>query len=503
MSSTRHRIRTFALHLLAASAAALFAGAAIADESAPESSPPSDPDRLQGTFKNGFTFATADGKDSLRVAASFHLDLRTFGGDSEAPTSFDIRRARIDLRGRLRGWMSYRIQASFENEPYIRNAWVDLKLDDALHVTVGQMKVPFSTSWMTFDNQVNFVERGTAAPVYPFFDRGVTLWGEIADRRLTYQLGAFTGTGVDLDSPRGDIDDHKDATLRLFAQPFRKSAGALEGLYVVGQGTYGPQSVATKRFESGGLTGADFASRLWRWRLEQVIGSNGRSSDIVTAEIGSRNRWGFEAHWLHGPVTASLEVLELQYDDVEIYHDYLQGSTLLIREPLLSRDGSVRSSSLWLSWFVTGEGKSVDAFGWRQPDPKRPFSPGKGGIGAWELLARISTTTTDLRLFDSVVVPGFTAADLDGSAVPVGEGESVRAAVLDGAAEVWEATLGVNWTVNSNLRFQLNLTSMWVPDPETNGGILSAANSGLADPALRNRKVDDVLSAALRLIFRF
>ena len=503
MNPTTPMARTVALSLVTALAAVLLTGVALADEPVAEPPPQPEPDRLQGTFKNGFTFATADGKDSLRVAASVQLDLRAFGGESEAPTSFDIRRARIDLRGRLRGWMSYRIQASFENEPYIRNAWVDLKLDDALHVTAGQMKVPFSTSWMTFDNQVNFMERGTAVPVYPFFDRGVTVWGELAEGRLTYQLGAFTGTGVDLDSPKGDIDDHKDIALRLFAQPFRRSDSALNGLYVVGQGTYGPQSVPTDRFESGGLTGADFASRLWRWRLEQVIGSDGRSNDVVTAEIGSRNRWGIEAHWLRGPFTASLEVLELDYDDIEISHDYLQGSTLLVRQPVLSRDGSVRSSSLWVSWFVTGEGKSVDAFGWRQPDPERPFSPGKGGIGAWELLARVSTTTTDLRLFDSVVVPGFTAAELGGSAVPVGEGESVRASVLDGAAEVWEATLGVNWTVNSNLRFQLNLTSMWVPDPETNGGILSAANSGLADAALRNRKVDDVLCAGLRLIFRF
>ncbi len=214
--------------------------------------------------------------------------------------------------------MTYRIQASFENDPYIRNAWVDLRFDDAIHVTVGQMKVPFSTSWMTFDNQVNFVERATAAPVYPFFDRGVTAWGDLAGRRLTYQLGAFTGTGVDSDTPKGDVDDHKDIALRLFAQPFRQSSSdALKGLYLAVQGTYGPQSVATRRFESGGLTGADFASRVWRWRLEQMIGSDGRSNDIVTAEIDSRNRLGAEIHWLHGPFTASLEVLQLSYEGMD------------------------------------------------------------------------------------------------------------------------------------------------------------------------------------------
>ena len=464
-----------------------------------------DPDRLAASFRNGFTLQTADGESSLRIGGSFHLDLRAFGGDSVAPTSFDIRRARLDLRGRLRGWMTYRLQAALENEPYIRNAWVDLEFSDAVHVQAGQMKVPFSTAWATFDNQVNFVERPTAAPVYPFFDRGVMLWGKVVGDRLTYQLGAYTGAGVDVDAPRGDVDDHKDVALRLFAQPFRASSStALQGLYVAGEGTYGAQSVPTKRFESGGLSAADLSSRIWRWRLEQVIGTDGRSTDSVSAEIGSRSRWGGEAHWLNGPFTLSFEILGLRYEDVTIYHDYMQGSNRLEHRPLLSRDGTIRCASLWASWFLTGEHKTVDAFGWRQPDPARPFRPGSGGSGAWELLARVSSTRSDRQLFDSVVVPGYTAEDLaNSSAVPVGDGESVRAAVLDGAAEVWEATLGVNWTVNTNLRFQLNLMSLWVPDSETNGGILSGGNSDLGDPELKNRKVDNELSAALRLIFRF
>jgi hypothetical protein len=125
------------------------------------------------------------------------------------------------------------------------------------------MKVPFSTAWKTLDNQVNFVERPTAAPVYPLFDRGVMPWDKGVGDWLTDQLGAYDGTGVDLDTPRGDVDDHKDITLRLFAQPFRdSSSAALQGLYVAAEGTYGPQSVATTRFESGGLSAAGFSSRI-------------------------------------------------------------------------------------------------------------------------------------------------------------------------------------------------------------------------------------------------
>jgi hypothetical protein len=68
---------------------------------------------------------------------------------------------------------------------------------------------------------------------------------------------------------------------------------------------------------------------------------------------------------------------------------------------------------------------------------------------------------------------------------------------------VVEATLGVNWTLNPNLRVQLNLVHLWVPDPEEDGGLLSAGSSDLGDPALRNVKVDSETSALARLIFRF
>jgi phosphate-selective porin OprO/OprP len=382
---------------------------------------------------------------------------------------------------------------------------VDLGFSDGLHLRAGQMKVPFSTTWLTLDNQVNFVERATTSPVYPFFDRGVMLWGRVFEDALTYQLGAYNGSGIDLDTPRGDVDDHKDVALRLFAQPFRGSESeAARGFYLAAQGTYGPQSVATKRFESGGLNTASFESRIWRWRLEQVIGTDGRSIDAITAEIDERTRWGAEAHWLHGPLTVSFEYLVLSYDDITVFHDYMRGSERLLREPQLVRSGDVRSASLWVSWFLTGERKAVDAFGWRQPAPKSELRPGATGTGAWELLARLSTTSTDRELFDTVHVPGYTAEQLAGiGAVPVAEGESVRAAVSDGAAELMEATLGANWTLNPNLRVQFNLVHLWVPDPERNGGLLSAANSDLGDPTLRNRKVDSETSALMRLIFRF
>ena len=347
------------------------------------------------------------------------------------------------------------------------------------------------------------LERPTSQPVYPFCNRGVLLWGEVIDGRVTCNLGAHTGAGIDVDASRCDIDDHKDAILRLFAQPFRESAGALGGLSVVGQGTYGSGSVPTNRFELAGLESADYESSVWRWRTEQTIGSALGDSDRVTAEIGSRRRLAAELLYAHGPLAASLEWLDVSYADVVLYHDYWTGSRRLMHDQLSTCDGGVRSISAWLSVMLTGEGKKVDDSGWTQPDPERPFVPGEGGSGAWELRARLSTTETDEQLFATQRIYGYTAEQLPEGSMAVGEGGSVSSSDLQGATIVHEATLGVGWSVNRNLRFQLDATTLWAPDfAEGVDGIVSGGNSNLADVQRKNAVVEREHSLGLRCIFR-
>jgi hypothetical protein len=131
---------------------------------------------------------------------------------------------------------------------------------------------------------------------------------------------------------------------------------------------------------------------------------------------------------------------------------------------------------------------------------------GKGGFGAFEILGRFSATYTDNQLFRSVKVSGYRPADLAGLAGPApGEGASVNAAVLDGAPTLYEATIGLNWTMNYHLRVQLDYTYIWAPDFDAakgTGGIISAGGSDLADPIKKNRVVHAEHEVGFRFIFR-
>jgi phosphate-selective porin len=467
---------------------------------------------LKAYYQDDFVLETEGGAFQLRIRGNLHVDTRLYQGENlGAVQNIDIRRARIDLMGRIHRRFTFRIQPELSGAPYVRNAWADWEFSPALHLKWGQMKVPFSSSWLTLDNNVNFVERGSASPVHPFFDRGFTFWGEVLKGTVTYDLGVYTGVGVEADVPSGDVDSGKEWAARFFLRPFlNREDSELKGLILVLGGTWAGMSVPTARIETGGLPAANAGSALWRWRTEQLLGTDGRVTDRVAAEIDTRRRLGAELHYLRGPLALSSELLEVRYRDVALYHDFFVGSTRTAHLPVQERSGSVRSWSTWASYYLTGESKRLEDAGWRTARPMTAW--GEDGPGAWEVLGRYSRTWSDRDLFDAVRVTGFVpeASGLPpgyGGATP-GAGNSVTASVLDGAHEVNEVTLGLSWTVNPMVRIQLNDVFLWAPSSDRTGDgvndnlLVSGALTAQSNPDLKFRRSEWENAVMLRFIFK-
>jgi phosphate-selective porin len=276
---------------------------------------------------------------------------------------------------------------------------------------------------------------------------------------VTWNLSAFTGAGMELDESKGDIDDHKDYIARLFFSPFKNETNSLlKGLHLCVQGSTGKQSIPTSRFERKGYGAAVRDDKFWTWETENP----GRGT------IGSRDRWGAELHYIAGPFSVSSEYLVALYDGIEVFAD---DGTRVIDE-----DGDITSWSTWVSYFLTGEQKEVSNAGWKQPKPNKDFSPLRlEGTGAWEVLARYTHTETSECLFDTVLYAG----------------EEYR--ILEGADKVDEYTLGVSWTWNPLVRWQLNYVHL------NGSGMESGSSSSLAGKGL----IDNEDMVGLRMIFKF
>ncbi|UCG81375.1 MAG: hypothetical protein JSV60_03610 [Desulfobacterales bacterium] len=397
-------------------------------------------------WKNDFFLSIPDENFWMKIRGNLHFDAKFYGGNSNNPTHFDIRRARFDFQGMWYKYIYFRCQAEFADKPYARNFWADYKFRDWLHLRAGQMKPPFSTSWWTTDNNVHFLERGVSTPITPYFDRGFWIWGDVADNTLTWNLGAFTGAGMDYDYNKGDVDDHKDYVARLFYTPFKNQEGSvLQGLNLCVEGTTGRESVATSRFEGRGYGAAVRDDKFWTWDTS------------VTGTIESRDRWGAEVHYIGGPFSLSSEYLVTKWNDIEVSG----GST---------EDGDITSWSTWVSYFVTGEQKRVSNFGWKAPKPKENFDPVHlKGTGAWEILARYTKTVTDENLFDS--------------------------GILKGADTVDEYSVGLSWTWNPMVRWQLNYVHLH--------GNRDGIRTGTSDNVGQTDYVDDEDMVGLRMIFKF
>ena len=388
-------------------------------------------------YRDGFFIETPDNKFRLQIAGVLHFDTRLFGGGDEAsPTSFDIRRGRYDFRG----WFykgdleqAFRLQIEMADSPYLRNAYWMFKFHPAFNLQLGQFKAPAGgADWLTEEAQVNFVEYSIQTPVTPFFDRGFNVHSSLLGGRVQANLGLVTGVGADIEVQHGDTDDHKDYAARLLLVPFKdREKSPLKGLHLAGSFQQGLASVRARQGGEGGYRTENYQSRWFEWKAS-------------TVEVEQRRRYGWEAHYIRGPVTASYEFDRLEWQDVTS-----------LTAGISSLEGRARSDvgQLWVSWFLTGEQKTFEDvfFAWRQPKPKRNFSLKNRAWGGWELAARYSWRDTSQELFDL--------------------------GLLDGSRGGYAVTAGLRWLWNPKTRIMLDWN--YLKSTEGRGIIVERAQAGV------------------------
>ncbi len=359
--------------------------------------------------KKGLKVTSPDKKYELSLRGNFQFDSRYFL-DEEGSGGRDelmARRLRPIIEARA-GDASFRLMPDFAGSTTrIFDAHADYKLLDELQFRVGKFKTPVSLERLQSPADMFFIERGHASNLAPSRDFGFMLYGNLLPDQLEYQLGVFNGN-QDLGNTDSDEDDKKDIAARVFAHPFRNSdTVALQGLGIGIGGSIGQRDGSATRTILG-----DYRSpgqqAFFRYRTGTTAGS-------TTFADGQHWRLYPQAYWYFGNIGL---LGEYAISDQEVTRGAVSG------------DVQHHAWQLAASYVLTGED-----VGFRGGiKPYADFNPlaAEGGIGAWEVVARVGQTNVDDDAFPVFADPTLAASK----------------ATSYGA--------GVNWYLSENVKLWLN-----------------------------------------------
>jgi len=146
---------------------------------------------------------------------------------------FDIRRARLDLKGAVTPYFSYRLQVDFVDKPKMIDAYGEIKLADYFSITAGQFKIPFSMENLTSSNKLEMIDRSQVVEALVARskdvignqngrDIGIQVGGTFLKVKdmpvIEYRLGVFNGSGINV---ADTANSEKDISGRLIFTPLK------------------------------------------------------------------------------------------------------------------------------------------------------------------------------------------------------------------------------------------------------------------------------------------
>jgi phosphate-selective porin OprO and OprP len=418
-------------------------------------------------FKDGMTIETADGQHSISLNGRLHADYRNFSGydssntgtnSAAASDGFDIRRARLGLKGKL--YENYEFEVSTDlaspangnTSSVLDVAFLNINYFKGAQLKLGQFKMPMNLEKVTSANNIDFMERSFVNQFAPNEDRGVMLWG-IPKDGFTYALALSNGEGKNRNEKDSRVDeleylargtvnfaqlmDNKEAVFHLGAA--FSSTDLSKNSAKVGE------TDATK-FDTNFLAGSNAVRTEGRgvsfFTFPSVVGIANVDNAI------ERQRTALEGVAAYGPFKFQTEYMQTSFS----------GNLTAAK----AFDVDVDTWYAEALWMITGE-KYADmykegAFG--AIKPKNNFALGKEGMGAWEIGLRYSQF--DASDFNSPLFVGSAATAANGVSTAISKTGSTF------EADAW--TAGIKFVPNPNTRFLINYIQTSFDTPVTIAG---------------------------------
>lgn len=410
---------------------------------------------------SGVQFTSANTNFSLSLKGLVQADHYHLFDDndlSQGNDGFVLRRVRLAAQGRFQRDFEYLIvpqYGGYNGEGVqILDATVAFKPSKALEIRVGKFKGPVGLELLQSINVLPFSERSLVSGLVPQRSVGVQVSTELWDGAVAAAAGLFNDSGDQRNAQNFNLTDQPEAAGRLFFQPFRGTE--LKPLKGLGFGVGGSFSQVSSNAAGLPATLRGNVPGYYTSPATQQFFAYDPLAGPVVAD-GTHWRLSPQGRWYWGPVG--------------LLGEYALSSQRVYNSSTFRSDRLTHSAwHVTADWVLTGEPTGFGGI-----DPKRPFSWGSSGWGAWQLVGRFSQFDVDDRTFPAFANPAFSAT----------------------AADSW--SVGVNWWLNRNVRVLTSFTHTSF----LGGGAAPniAAPGSLIAPATVTAQDENVLASRFQISF--
>jgi phosphate-selective porin OprO/OprP len=380
---------------------------------------------------NGLVVRSADSNFLMNVHGYVQADARFYLNDNNpANDTFLLRRVRPIIEGTVYDRFDYRLMADFGsgltssssagNNAILDDAYVNARLWPELQAQMGKFKSPVGLERLQSTAELLFLETGFATQLTPNYDLGAEVHNNLFNSPINYAIGIFNGAADGASSDADTTDEGKDVAGRLFFQPFLRSDNeALNKLGFGVGGSIGHHEGPLPSYKTPGQqTFFSYAS--------------------TVSAAGEQYRIDPQFFYYWGPFG--------------VIGEYILSSQE-VKAASASRTERFDNTAWQIeaTYFLTGDANSFRSSSRNAFRPAHPFNFGGGGWGAFEFVARVGQLSLDPDAFPTYVSSS-------------------------SAKEATSWGVGLNWYLNSNIRFYLDFESTHFNGGSKNPNALTAGD---------------------------
>ncbi|MSP86738.1 MAG: hypothetical protein EXR38_03720 [Methylotenera sp.] len=444
-----------------------------------------------------FILSSGDGKNTVALTGRMHFDARyndsgefgtgtvgyPYGQDVDTKSiasHFDVRRARVGIKGRIGGIADYLLQSNITGTTLLDEAFIDVNKYEKLGLKFGKFKVPFGLEQQTSSNNIDFMERSYVDQNVPAKRMGAMVHGELPG--FTYQADVFQMNDAALSQKDSSVSTAGRVTVN-FAEIMGNKDMVLHAGLAGYNSNYQLQTATSSNTSGTGESnprGTVFAFTSGGRGI-----ANAYRMQVAGQEVGSVALGGAgttTGYNLNSPNTSSVHTDNVGLEGIATYKNFkLQGefskaSYEANDQGATARDGingSIMGADVntWYAealWILTGESYAdaykKGAFGTLKP--KSEFNMDTGtGYGLWEVGFRVDSFDVNNTYNTGSGKSRFQGTTNTWTTGKIDEctysSSGASTTLIDGGncgGGAKSYTAGIKWVMNPNMLVKLNYT---------------------------------------------